>query len=101
MLGDAALLQQALANLLDNALKFSPPGSRVRLCGDRQDGRVRLTVSDEGPGIPEEDRARAAIASSAARRPGIRPASGLASPSPKRSPGCTAARCCWRTPGQG
>ena len=59
LLGDAALLQQALANLLDNALKFSPPGGRLRLCGDRQDGRVRLTVSDEGPGIPEEDRARA------------------------------------------
>jgi signal transduction histidine kinase len=60
VLGDAALLQQALANLLDNALKFSPPGGRLLLRGEAQDGRVRILVSDQGPGIPEADRARAA-----------------------------------------
>ncbi len=59
VLGDAALVQQALANLLDNAVKFSPPGGQVRLRGEAFDGRVRLSVSDEGPGIPEADRARA------------------------------------------
>ncbi len=59
VLGDAALVQQALANLLDNAVKFSPPGGQVQLRGGAFDGRVRLSVSDEGPGIPEADRARA------------------------------------------
>ena len=61
VLGDAALVQQALANLLDNAVKFSPPGGQVRLRGEVLDGRVRLIVSDEGPGIPEADRARAGV----------------------------------------
>ena len=59
LLGDVALVQQALANLLDNAVKFSPPGGAVHLCGEARDGRVRLAVRDEGPGIPETDRARA------------------------------------------
>ncbi len=59
VLGDAALVQQALANLLDNAVKFAPPGGQVRLRGEALDGRVQLAVSDEGPGIPEADRAHA------------------------------------------
>ncbi len=59
VLGDAALVQQALANLLDNAVKFSPPGGQVQVRGEAFGGRVRLSVSDEGPGIPEADRARA------------------------------------------
>lgn len=58
--GDTALVQQALANLLDNAVKFSPPGGRVTLSGEARDGRVRLGVQDQGPGIPDADRARAA-----------------------------------------
>lgn len=59
VLGDAALLQQAVANLLDNALKFSRAGGAVRLAGHVADGRVRIVVEDEGPGIPAEDRERA------------------------------------------
>ena len=59
VLGDAALIQQALANLLDNAVKFSPPGGHVRLWGRAQEGRVQLLVTDQGPGIPEADRDRA------------------------------------------
>ena len=59
VLGDAALVQQALANLLDNAVKFSPPGGQVRLRGEAFNGRVRLAVTDEGAGIPEADRAQA------------------------------------------
>jgi signal transduction histidine kinase len=56
--GDKALIQQAVANLLDNAVKFSPPGKTVRL--DASAGRaVVITVSDQGPGIPESERDKA------------------------------------------
>ena len=57
--GDRALLQQAIANLLDNAMKFSPEGSTVRLAATRLPGRITIEVVDEGPGIPEADRGRA------------------------------------------
>ena len=53
---DAVLIEQVLVNLLDNAMKYSPPGSPVRVeC--RQDGRdLRIVVIDRGAGIPEADR---------------------------------------------
>ncbi len=54
--GDRDLLFQALANLTDNAIKFSPAGGSVRLGLDRADGRVRFTVADDGPGIPQAAR---------------------------------------------
>ena len=57
--GDQAMVQQAVANLLDNALKFSPPGGTVRVCGRAENGHVRMAVEDHGPGIAEADRARA------------------------------------------
>jgi signal transduction histidine kinase len=50
--GDRDLLFQALANLTDNAIKFSPVGGTVRLGLDRAGGRARFTVADDGPGIP-------------------------------------------------
>lgn len=57
--GDRALIQQAITNLLDNALKFSPPGGTVILRGRRSGNSLRLSVSDEGPGIPPGDVERA------------------------------------------
>ena len=57
--GDAALIQQAVANLVDNAVKFSPENGAVRLTAARDGRRVRMTVTDQGPGIPELDRSRA------------------------------------------
>ena len=61
--GDRDMLQQAVANLLDNALKFSPPASTIRLEATSRDtgrgGRVEITVADQGVGIPEADRRRA------------------------------------------
>ena len=59
ILGDRDLLQQAVANLLDNAIKFSPDGGRIALSAARLDRQVRLSVADQGPGIPEADRPRA------------------------------------------
>jgi len=52
--GDRHLLSQAVANLLDNALKYG--GGEVRLSAHQQDGRAALEVSDTGPGIPEAER---------------------------------------------
>jgi len=57
--GDRDMLQQAVANLLDNALKFSPPGSTIRLTARAAGRTLEISVSDQGPGIPAEDRARA------------------------------------------
>lgn len=56
--GDRDLLFQAVANLLDNAVKFSPEGGRVEVCGAIEGDRVRLIVEDQGPGVPSELRDR-------------------------------------------
>lgn len=56
------LIGQALVNLVDNAMKYAPsregaPG-RITLSAKAENGRVQLIVADNGPGIPEADRAR-------------------------------------------
>jgi signal transduction histidine kinase len=51
-------LHRMLANLLDNALKYGPPGQTVRIRALSRDGWVRISVEDEGPGIPVGERAR-------------------------------------------
>ena len=56
--GDRELLFQALANLVDNALKFTPAGGEVAVSLSFDQERVRLCVSDSGPGIPPESRER-------------------------------------------
>ncbi|OUC84934.1 sensor histidine kinase, partial [Streptosporangium minutum] len=56
---DPDLLAQVLANLLDNAVRHSPDGGVVVLTADAEGDGVRLRVTDQGPGIPPEDRARA------------------------------------------
>jgi hypothetical protein len=48
-----------VANLLDNALKFSPPGSTIRLSAGIVRGLLEISVADQGPGIPADDRNRA------------------------------------------
>ncbi len=55
ILGDAGRLQQVLHNLLRNAIKYSPAGSTVRVAADSEAGRARVTVSDEGVGIPASE----------------------------------------------
>jgi two-component system phosphate regulon sensor histidine kinase PhoR len=48
---DPEALDQVLLNLLDNAVKYTPAGGRIRLDARRVDGRVRAEVTDDGPGI--------------------------------------------------
>ncbi|WP_239319672.1 DUF4153 domain-containing protein [Planomonospora parontospora] len=55
---DADLLAQVLANLLDNAVRHSPEGGVVVLSARPEGSGVRLLVTDQGPGIREEDRTR-------------------------------------------
>ena len=52
---DAVLFEQALVNLLDNAAKYAPAGSTVRLRAWQHRGQVCLQVLDEGEGVPEAD----------------------------------------------
>jgi len=54
--GDRDLLFEAVANLVDNAVKFTPEGGRVELALFHKDGETVIRVSDTGPGIPEIDR---------------------------------------------
>lgn len=56
--GDRELLAQALTNLLDNAVKYTPEGGRIDVALEHADGTVRVTVGDSGPGIPAADRER-------------------------------------------
>lgn len=51
--GDAARLQRALGNLMDNALKFTPAGGRVMIKAVSVDGGTTIEVSDTGEGIPQ------------------------------------------------
>lgn len=54
--GDRALLFEALANLLSNSIKFTPPGGQVIVLATLKDGAPCIEVLDTGPGIPEAER---------------------------------------------
>lgn len=56
LIGDPELLAQAVINLLTNAIKYTPPGGHVRVGAEGDGQSIRLTVSDDGIGIPEEAR---------------------------------------------
>jgi two-component system heavy metal sensor histidine kinase CusS len=55
---DPQLLQRAVSNLLDNALRHTPDGGRIELAVARAGDRARIAVSDSGPGVPDPERAR-------------------------------------------
>ncbi len=55
VLGDADRLQQVVANLVDNATRIVGESGHVEVAVSRQGGHAVLTVTDDGPGIPEED----------------------------------------------
>ena len=59
MFGDRDMVQQAVANLLDNALKFTPAGQAISLAAGSAANAAWIAVADRGPGIPAADRDRA------------------------------------------
>lgn len=54
---DIALVERVFQNLLDNALKFTPPGGTIALSLKALDDQVEVHIADSGPGIPEEQQA--------------------------------------------
>ena len=52
---DAALIERAVANLIDNAIRYTPEGSAVTLSAKATGEGVALTVADSGPGIAPQD----------------------------------------------
>jgi signal transduction histidine kinase len=56
--GDRARLRQVLGNLIDNAVKYSPEGGEVRISAAPTNGAVRISVRDDGPGIPRDQQVR-------------------------------------------
>jgi two-component system, OmpR family, sensor histidine kinase KdpD len=55
VIADPALLEQILVNILDNAVKYAPEGSRITVTARRHAGRIAISVADEGVGIPAAD----------------------------------------------
>ena len=53
---DAKLISQVLINLINNAIKYTGAGSVITVRTDKKDGYVAVSVSDDGPGIPEDDK---------------------------------------------
>lgn len=75
--GDREMIQQAVANLLDNALKFSPSGGMIRLAALTSANRLDVTVADAGPGIPSAERDQAVERFFRGERARSTPGSGL------------------------
>jgi signal transduction histidine kinase len=53
---DEGLLRQAVVNILDNAIKYTPPGGTIRVAVRDQPGVAGIEVADSGPGIPADQR---------------------------------------------
>lgn len=55
---DARLIVQVVINLVDNAVKYTPEGAQIRIHTGKKDGMVVVSVSDTGPGIPDEQKSK-------------------------------------------
>ncbi len=53
---DARLISQVIVNLVDNAIKYTPAGSQIRVSARRQGDRIAICICDNGPGIPAEQK---------------------------------------------
>jgi CheY-like chemotaxis protein len=71
-LADSGRLRQVLFNLLENAIKYSPPGGEIVVRTRAADGRARLEVADRGPGIDPHDQERLFKEFSRVNPPGMR-----------------------------
>jgi two-component system, OmpR family, sensor histidine kinase ChvG len=56
VMGEDVRLERMLTNLIDNAVSFSPPGAVVEIAATLADDEVIIWISDEGPGVPEQER---------------------------------------------
>ena len=74
--GDRASLTTLAANLVDNAIRYTPGGGRVDVSVELRDGAPALVVRDDGPGIPEDERAQVFERFTRGRRDDV-PGSGL------------------------
>jgi signal transduction histidine kinase len=55
---DAGIIHRVIENLVNNAIKHTPPGGQIRVAVTSGDGRVRVAVQDDGPGVPLDARER-------------------------------------------
>jgi two-component system sensor histidine kinase SenX3 len=55
VLGDRRQIEMAVSNLVENAINYSPDGTRVAVALRKQDGLAEISISDQGVGIPEKD----------------------------------------------
>lgn len=53
VLADGSLIEQVLANLIENAVKYTPPGSRITISAQREGACLTVEVADRGPGLPD------------------------------------------------
>ena len=74
---DSVLIEQVLINLLDNALKYTPPGSPLSLAAWTTDGAVTIEVADQGPGLPPGEEQRVFDKFYRVQRPGTSSGAGL------------------------
>ena len=88
---DRASMLQALDNVIDNAITYSPPDQPLAIYAAARDRRVLLTISDRGPGIPSQEREKVFRSSIAERRSRL-PAAAWASPLRDASSKITVAR---------
>jgi two-component system sensor histidine kinase BaeS len=58
VLADPIRLAQVIGNLVDNAIKYTPPGHAVTISAGQENGRAWVSVADDGPGIPQEEQAQ-------------------------------------------
>ena len=58
IVSDPLLLAQAIGNLIDNALKFAQDGGEISVVATRRDDMIAISVADDGPGIPDEEKSK-------------------------------------------